>query len=151
MNELIHEVYPVEKGAFETAGEVSGTNKRMLRKLGVPSQVIRRVSVASYEVELNLVIHSLGGQMEIFIEPESVTLDVSDRGPGIPDLDLAMQEGWSTASAKIRSMGFGAGMGLPNMKKVADQLDIQSTVGKGTKVTMTFSLPGKTAGKTGEA
>ena len=88
MNELIHEVYPVEKGAFETAGEVSGTIKRMLRKLGVPSQVIRRVSVASYEVELNLVIHSLGGQMEITIEPDSVTLDVSDRGPGIPDLDL---------------------------------------------------------------
>ena len=136
MNQLLHEVYPVEKGAFETAGEVSGTIKRMLRKLGVPSQVIRRVSVASYEVELNLVIHSLGGQMEIFIEPESVTLDVSDRGPGIPDLDLAMQEGWSTASEQVRRMGFGAGMGLPNIKKNSDVLSIETEKGQGTKVTM---------------
>ena len=136
MNELLHEVYPVEKGAFETAGEVSGTIKRMLRKLGVPSQVIRRVSVASYEVELNLVIHSLGGQMEITIEPESVTLDVSDRGPGIPDLDLAMQEGWSTASEQVRRMGFGAGMGLPNIKKNSDVLSIETEKGQGTKVTM---------------
>ena len=138
MNELLHEVYPVEKGAFETAGEVSGTIKRMLRKLGVPSQVIRRVSVASYEVELNLVIHSLGGQMEITIEPESVTLDVSDRGPGIPDLDLAMQEGWSTASDEVRTLGFGAGMGLPNMKRNADEFDIRSTVGVGTNIHMKF-------------
>ena len=136
MNELLHEVYPVEKGAFETAGEVSGTIKRMLRKLGVPSQVIRRVSVASYEVELNLVIHSLGGQMEITIEPESVTLDVADRGPGIPDLDLAMQEGWSTASEQVRRMGFGAGMGLPNIKKNSDVLSIETEKGQGTKVTM---------------
>ena len=138
MSELIHEAYPVEKGAFETAGEVSGTIKRMLRKLGVPSQVIRRVSVASYEVELNLVIHSLGGQMEITIEPESVTLDVSDRGPGIPDLDLAMQEGWSTASDEVRTLGFGAGMGLPNMKRNADEFDIQSKVGVGTNIHMKF-------------
>ena len=138
MSEIIHEIYPVEKGAFETAGEASGTIKRMLRKLGVPSQVIRRVSVASYEVELNLVIHSLGGQMEIFIEPESVTLDVSDRGPGIPDLDLAMQEGWSTASDEVRTLGFGAGMGLPNMKRNADEFDIQSTVGVGTNIHMKF-------------
>ena len=138
MSELIHEVYPVEKGASETAGEVSGTIKRMLRKLGVPSQVIRRVSVASYEVELNLVIHSLGGQMEIFIEPDSVTLDVSDRGPGIPDLDLAMQEGWSTASDEVRTLGFGAGMGLPNMKRNADEFDIHSTVGVGTNIHMKF-------------
>ena len=140
MNELLHEVYPVEKGAFETAGEVSGTIKRMLRKLGVPSQVIRRVSVASYEVELNLVIHSLGGQMEITIEPESVTLDVSDRGPGIPDLDLAMQEGWSTASDEVRTLGFGAGMGLPNMKKYTDDMKIETELGVGTTITMDVHL-----------
>ena len=140
MNELLHEVYPVEKGAFETAGEVSGTIKRMLRKLGVPSQVIRRVSVASYEVELNLVIHSLGGQMEITIEPDSVTLDVSDRGPGIPDLDLAMQEGWSTASDEVRTLGFGAGMGLPNMKRYSDEMEIDTTVGVGTTVTMRINI-----------
>ena len=138
MSEVIREVYPVEKGAFETAGEASGSIKRMLRKLGVPSPVIRRVSVASYEVELNLVIHSLGGQMEITIEPGSVTLDVSDRGPGIPNLDLAMQEGWSTASDEVRMLGFGAGMGLPNMKRNADEFDIQSTVGVGTNIHMKF-------------
>lgn len=138
MSEVIREVYPVEKGAFETAGEASGSIKRMLRKLGVPSPVIRRVSVASYEVELNLVIHSLGGQMEITIEPGSVTLDVSDRGPGIPNLDLAMQEGWSTASDEVRMLGFGAGMGLPNMKRNADEFDIQSKVGVGTNIHMKF-------------
>ena len=136
MNELIHEVYPVEKDAFETAGEVSGTIKRMLRKLGVPSQVIRRVSVASYEVELNLVIHSLGGQMEITIEPDSVTLDVSDRGPGIPDLDLAMQEGWSTASDEVRTLGFGAGMGLPNIKKYTDEMKIDTEKDVGTTISL---------------
>ncbi len=138
MSEVIREVYPVEKGAFETAGEASGSIKRMLRKLGVPSPVIRRVSVASYEVELNLVIHSLGGQMEITIEPGSVTLDVSDRGPGIPNLDLAMQEGWSTASDEVRMLGFGAGMGLPNMKRNADEFDIRSEVGVGTNIHMKF-------------
>ena len=140
MSEIIHEIYPVEKGAFETAGEASGTIKRILRKLGVPSSVIRRVAVAAYEVELNLVIHSLGGQMELTIEPESVTLDVADRGPGIPDLDLAMQEGWSTASDEVRMLGFGAGMGLPNMKKYSDEFDIQSTVGVGTTVKMLVNI-----------
>lgn len=140
MSEVIHEIYPVEKGAFETAGEASGTIKRILRKLGVPSSVIRRVAVAAYEVELNLVIHSLGGQMELTIEPESVTLDVADRGPGIPDLDLAMQEGWSTASDEVRMLGFGAGMGLPNMKKYSDEFDIQSTVGVGTTVKMLVNI-----------
>ncbi len=138
MSEVIHEIYPVEKGAFETAGEASGTIKRILRKLGVPSSVIRRVAVAAYEVELNLVSHSLGGQMELTIEPESVTLDVADRGPGIPDLDLAMQEGWSTASDEVRMLGFGAGMGLPNMKRNADEFDIRSQVGVGTNIHMKF-------------
>ena len=137
MSEVIHEIYPVEKGAFETAGEASGTIKRILRKLGVPSSVIRRVAVAAYEVELNLVIHSLGGQMELTIEPESVTLDVAVRGPGIPDLDLAMQEGWST-SDEVRMLGFGAGMGLPNMKRNADEFDIRSQVGVGTNIHMKF-------------
>ena len=142
MSAAIHERYPVEKGAFETAGEVSGKIKRILRKLGVASPVIRRVSVASYEVELNLVIHSLGGYMEIDIAPDAITLIVQDRGPGIPNLDLAMQEGWSTAPDEVRMLGFGAGMGLPNMKRNADEFDIQSEVGVGTRIYMKFYAAG---------
>ena len=135
---MIHEVYPVEKGDFSSAGEVSGKIKRILKKLGVPSSVVRRVSVAAYEVELNLVIHSLGGHMDLTVNPDSVVLVVEDRGPGIPDLDLAMSEGWSTASDDVRMLGFGAGMGLPNMKRNADDFDIQSEVGKGTRIYMGF-------------
>ncbi len=135
---MIHEVYPVEKGDFTSAGEVSGKIKRILKKLGVPSSVVRRVSVAAYEVELNLVIHSLGGHMDLTVNPDSVVLVVEDRGPGIPDLDLAMSEGWSTASDDVRMLGFGAGMGLPNMKRNADDFDIQSEVGKGTRIYMGF-------------
>jgi len=135
---MIHEVYPVEKGDFSAAGEVSGKIKRILKKLGVPSSVVRRVSVAAYEVELNLVIHSLGGHMDLTVNPDSVVLVVEDRGPGIPDLDLAMSEGWSTASDDVRMLGFGAGMGLPNMKRNADDFDIQSEVGKGTRIYMGF-------------
>ncbi len=138
MSQSIYESYPVEQGDFATAGEASGSIKRILRKLGVPSATIRRVAVAAYEVELNLVIHSLGGRMEITVEPESVRLDVRDRGPGIPDLDLAMREGWSTASDEVRNLGFGAGMGLPNMRRNADEFDIQSEVGVGTTIRMLF-------------
>ena len=101
--------------------------------------MVRRVSVASYEVELNLVIHSLGGRMELTVLPEHVKLYVEDDGPGIPDIDKAMQEGFSTASDEVRMMGFGAGMGLPNMKRNADDFAISSVVGEGTKITMTFN------------
>ncbi|NLF27295.1 MAG: anti-sigma regulatory factor [Clostridiales bacterium] len=141
MGGAICESYTVEPGAFETAGEASGRIKRILRKLGVPSALIRRVSVASYEVELNLVIHSLGGTIELSVEPDSVALDVADRGPGIPDLELAMREGWSTASDEVRTLGFGAGMGLPNMKRNADEFDIQSEMGVGTRIHMRFRSP----------
>ncbi len=138
MTNAINESYAVEKGAFETAGEASASIKRILRKLGVPSGVIRRVAVAAYEVELNLVIHSLGGSIDLSVEPESVTLHIADRGPGIPNLDLAMREGWSTASDEVRTLGFGAGMGLPNMRRNADDFDIQSEVGVGTTILMKF-------------
>jgi len=138
MNEAMHESFSIERGAFETAGEASGRIKRVLRQLGVQSQVVRRVSVAAYEVEMNLVIHSLGGQMEVFITPETVRLEVSDCGPGIPDIELAMREGWSTASDEVRTLGFGAGMGLPNMKRNADEFQIQSQVGVGTNISMKF-------------
>lgn len=146
----MEELYPVVPEDFERAGAASMAIKDLLKQLGLPPEFIRRVAIGAYEGEMNCLIHGGGGQVKLQVEPDAIRVQVSDDGPGIPDIPQAMQEGWSTASAKIRSMGFGAGMGLPNMKKVADQLDIQSTVGKGTKVTMTFSLPGKTAGKTGE-
>ena len=141
MSGAICESYAVEAGAFGTAGEASGKIKGVLRKLGVPSALIRRVAVASYEVELNLVIHSLGGTIDLSVEPGSVVLDVADRGPGIPDLALAMQEGWSTASDEVRMLGFGAGMGLPNMKRNADEFAIQSEMGVGTRIHMRFRSP----------
>lgn len=137
---LIAEVFPVEKDDFVTAGEASAKIKRTLKKLGVDSVLLRRISVCAYEVELNLVIHSLGGTIDFQVTQDGVTLLVKDRGPGIPDLDLAMREGWSTAPESVRMMGFGAGMGLPNMKRNADEFDIKSEVGVGTEILMKFKL-----------
>lgn len=135
-----NETYPVAAGDFASAGEVSGRIKRIMKQLGVPSQIVRRASVATYEVELNLVIHSYGGGIELDISSSELTITARDVGPGIPDIALAMQEGYSTASEEARSMGFGAGMGLPNMQRNASEFDIQSTVGVGTTITMRFSL-----------
>ena len=140
MSALIHKDYPVETADYDHAGEASADIKRQLKQLGVPATVLRRVSVASYEVELNLVIHSDGGVLTLEVTPEAVRLISADRGPGIPDLDLAMREGWSTASETARSLGFGAGMGLPNMKRNADGFSIESEVGKGTTIDMSFKL-----------
>ncbi len=140
MMELMKAVYPVEAADYTSAGSASADIKRRLKKLGITGDVLRRVAVASYEVELNLVIHSLGGELDLVVYPEYVQLVSSDRGPGIPDLSLAMREGWSTANDEARSLGFGAGMGLPNMKRNADEFDIQSTVGVGTNITMRFRL-----------
>lgn len=137
---LIAEVFSVEKDDFVTAGEASAKIKRTLKKLGVDSVLLRRISVCAYEVELNLVIHSMGGTIDFQVTQDGVTLLVKDRGPGIPDLDLAMREGWSTAPESVRMMGFGAGMGLPNMKRNADEFDIKSEVGVGTEILMKFKL-----------
>ena len=137
---LIAEVFSVEQDDFVTAGEASAKIKRTLKKLGVDSVLLRRISVCAYEVELNLVIHSLGGTIDFQVTQDGVTLLVKDRGPGIPDLDLAMREGWSTAPESVRMMGFGAGMGLPNMKRNADEFDIKSEVGVGTEILMKFKL-----------
>ncbi len=136
----LKESYPVEAGDFSTAGEASGKIKRVLKKLGIDSAIVRRVAVAAYEVELNLVIHSMGGHMELIVEPDYLQLNVHDRGPGIPDVDLAMREGYSTASDDVRTMGFGAGMGLPNMRRNANDFSIRSTVGVGTDIEMGFKL-----------
>lgn len=140
MTAIIHQEYPVASQDYARAGEASADIKRRLRQLGVSSMVLRRVAVASYEVELNLVIHSLGGVLTLEIAPEYVRLVSRDVGPGIPNVDLAMREGYSTANEEARSLGFGAGMGLPNMKRNADQFAIESTVGQGTTITMCFSL-----------
>ena len=137
---LLHAEYPVEAEDYTCAGKASADIKRKLKPLGVSSNVLRRVALASYEVELNLVIHSEGGALTLEVTPEQVTLISRDRGPGIPNLELAMREGWSTASETARSLGFGAGMGLPNMKRNADTFAIDSTVGEGTTIEMGFRL-----------
>lgn len=136
----LKEVYPVAAGDFASAGEVSGKIKRIMKQLGIPSQIVRRASVATYEVELNLVIHSYGGDITLEVSSSELKITSRDTGPGIPNIDLAMQEGYSTASEEARNMGFGAGMGLPNMQRNASEFQIESTVGVGTTITMRFAL-----------
>ena len=136
----IHEVFPVEKGDFVRAGEASSHIKRTLRQLGVDPVIVRRASIAAYEAEMNLVIHTHGGSIEMTIEPTRLRLVSQDRGPGIANIELAMKEGYSTASEQIRLLGFGAGMGLPNMKRNSSHFDIQSKLGEGTRITMDFDL-----------
>ncbi len=137
---VIQESYPVQADDMTAAGDVSARIKRHMKRLGVPAAVMRRVSVCTYEAEINLVIHSDGGQIDFEIAEDRITVRASDVGPGIPDIDKAMTEGWSTATNEVRNMGFGAGMGLPNMKRNADGFDIVSTVGVGTHITMTFDI-----------
>ena len=141
MEELFRICYPVAAADYTSAGKASTDIKRRLKQLGVGGDVLRRVAVASYEVELNLVIHSLGGELCLIVYPDAAQLISSDRGPGIPDLEMAMREGYSTANDEARSMGFGAGMGLPNMKRNSDDFSIQSELGVGTTIAMKFYLP----------
>ena len=140
MSTVMHAEYPVETADYTRAGEASADIKRRLKQLGVSSMVLRRVAVASYEVELNLVIHSLGGVLTLDVGTDGIWLISQDRGPGIADIAMAMREGYSTANEEARAMGFGAGMGLPNMKRNADDFDIQSTPGVGTRISMRFNL-----------
>ncbi len=132
--------YLIEKDDFERAGEASSNIKKILRQLGLNSGIIRRVSIAAYEAEINLVIHSNGGTIGIEIDPGKVTIYANDKGPGIKDVELAMKEGYSTASDRIREMGFGAGMGLPNMKRCSDEFLIESVLEKGTFIVMKIFL-----------
>ena len=132
--------YLIEGGEFTSAGQASGKLKKTLRQLGLPPEVIRRVSIAMYEAEINMVIHANGGVIDVEITPEMIYLCLQDEGPGIQDLSLAMQAGYSTASSEARAMGFGAGMGLPNIKRYSDDLKISSVVGQGTKVEITVKL-----------
>ena len=133
-------VFDVEKGDFDKAGEASRKIKKSLKQIGISNKTIRHIAIAGYEGEMNLAIHSDGGQIILVVDDESVVLRLEDVGPGIPDISLAMTEGWSTASDKVREMGFGAGMGLPNMEKYADDFSIESKVGEGTKIKMSFKL-----------
>ncbi|NCB31424.1 MAG: anti-sigma regulatory factor, partial [Clostridia bacterium] len=130
----------VEGGNFATAGQVAASFKNTLRKLGVASPVVRRVAISSYEAEINLAIHSWGGTMQLTVYPDRIRLLVEDVGPGIADIELAMQEGYSTASEEVRMLGFGAGMGMPNMKRCSDSFQIVSALGTGTSITMDFNL-----------
>ena len=137
---VIQESYPVQADDMTAAGDVSARIKRHMKRIGVPAAVMRRVSVCTYEAEINLVIHSDGGQIDFEIAEDRITVRASDVGPGIPDIDKAMTEGWSTATNEVRNMGFGAGMGLPNMKRYTDEFHIQSTVGVGTTITMRVNI-----------
>lgn len=125
---------------FSRAGEASSTVKNKLKKLGVDPHIIRKVAVAMYEGEINMVIHGGGGEIEVTINPQKIKMVLKDAGVGIADVEKAMEKGFSTASESIRSMGFGAGMGLPNMKSHTDEMKIHTAVGKGTKVTMIVNL-----------
>lgn len=128
----------IEGGDFQSAGDVSSELKRILQQIGFPPSFSRRVVIAAYEAEMNVVIHAWRGVFRAWIFPRHVHIEVDDEGPGIPDLELAFQEGYSTAPPHIREMGFGAGYGLSNMKKCSDRLEIDTRVGEGTKVTMDF-------------
>ena len=140
MDETIRIEYEIDGENYALAGEASADVKRVLRQLGLPADFIRRVSVAMYEAEINMVIHAHGGMALVEITAQRVKLDLVDNGPGIPDIALAMKEGYTTASDTARQMGFGAGMGLPNMKRYSDEIEIASEIGKGTCVSLWFTL-----------
>lgn len=132
--------FKVDGTDFTRAGEASSSVKKNLRKLGLSADVIRRVSICLYEGEINMVIHADGGVIDVLVYPDRIEMILKDTGKGIADIEQAMQAGWSTAPDEVRSLGFGAGMGLPNMKKYSDEMKIDSTVGVGTTVYMTVKI-----------
>ena len=132
--------FEVDGSDFTSAGQASVQVKKNLRQLGIDPDIIRRVSIAMYEGEINMVIHANGGEASVTVTEAAVEIVLIDHGPGIKDLSLAMQEGFSTAPDNVRSLGFGAGMGLPNMKRYTDEMTVDSTVGVGTTVRMKVKL-----------
>ena len=136
MSETVKFHFTVDGDNFTMAGQASVAVKKNLRQLGISPEAIRRVSIAMYEGEINMVLHAGGGQAEVFVHEGMIEIVLTDNGPGIANVELAMQEGFSTAPDQIRSLGFGAGMGLPNMKKHTDYMNIETKLGKGTKITM---------------
>ena len=140
MSELVKLHYDVDGNDFSAAGEASMKIKKELRNLGFPQDIIRRIAIAVYEGEINMVIHANGGEAEVLVYEDRIVMILTDRGPGIANIEQAMQEGYSTAPDNVRSLGFGAGMGLPNMKRYTDDMKIESVVGEGTTITMTVLL-----------
>ena len=136
MSEVLNFHFVVDGDDFKSAGHASFMMKKNLRQLGLPPELIRRVSIAMYEGEINMVIHARGGTADVNVHEDHIEIVLADKGPGINNIEQAMQEGYSTATDNIRSLGFGAGMGLPNMKRYSDYMDIQSVVGVGTTITM---------------
>lgn len=140
MSEGITFHFNVDGDDFTSAGHASVQVKKSLRQLGLPPEIIRRVSIAMYEGEINMVIHAGGGSADITVSESDIEIVLKDSGPGIKNIDEAMQEGFSTAPDNIRSLGFGAGMGLPNMKRYTDYMNIESEVGVGTTITMKVNI-----------
>ena len=140
MSEELSFVFDVDGKDFTSAGQASVQIKKNLRRLGISAEIIRRVSIAMYEGEINMVIHAGGGKATVTVNEEYIEIILADNGPGISDIDKAMQEGYSTAPDNVRALGFGAGMGLPNMKRYSDSMDISSTVGVGTTIVMKVKL-----------
>lgn len=140
MHEPVKFHFNVDGENFSSAGEASVMVKKKLRQLGFPPDVMRRVSIAMYEGEINMVIHANGGSADVTVGDEYIEIVLADSGPGIPNIELAMQEGYSTARDNIRALGFGAGMGLPNMKKYTDYMHIDTEVGVGTTITMRVNI-----------
>ena len=140
MSDVLSFHFDVDGENFTSAGQASVQIKKDLRRLGLPPETIRRVSIAMYEGEINMVIHAGGGHAEVRVSEQCIEIILEDHGPGIADIEQAMQAGFSTAPDTVRSLGFGAGMGLPNMKRYTDYMDIQSTVGEGTRITMRVNL-----------
>lgn len=140
MTDKVNFHFDIDGDNFTSAGEASVRIKKVLREMGFSSDIIRRVSVAMYEGEINMVIHANGGFADINVYCDRIEIILADNGPGIPNIELAMQEGFSTAPDNIRSLGFGAGMGLPNMKRYTDDMRIESEIGKGTTIYMTVNV-----------
>ncbi len=140
MDNALNFHFDVDGEDFTSAGQASVHVKKNLRQLGLPPEIIRRVSIAMYEGEINMVIHAGGGSADVNVTENYVEILLKDNGPGIKDIEQAMQEGFSTATDNIRSLGFGAGMGLPNMKRYTDYMSIDSVVGKGTDITMRVNI-----------
>ena len=132
--------YEVDGNDYQRAGEASRNAKFTLKKLGLPSDIVRRVGICMYEGEINMVIHADGGTATLTVDMNEITIVLKDRGPGIPNIELAMKEGWSTADRAANDLGFGAGMGLPNMKRSSDEMTIDTVVGEGTTITMKIKI-----------